>query len=215
MRLLCVLVSGVRGLILAIQPRTATAAFHSKHLTAARAPSPERQKWKTMQRMLCSAVYLPVNDTYRTWRTPRSRPDWVITSLRNADVTWPRCARRLSSCQAAGRRAASFASFLEQQLRRAHFLIDASLILHGQAEHLLKAGCGRQEESRGESRGYLALLIGNVRGERGRWWWWCVAKYRLFTNCVRAHFHLATATAPNLPSERFQRIETSYSWAAA
>lgn len=147
----------------------------------------------------------------------RFRPDWVVTSLRNADVTWPRCARRLSCCQAAERRIAWFASFVSNDsLAQPRRLPDRRFINFTWAEHLLKGSLWATGGELARSRGCLALLIGKVKAERGRWLWLCVLpNIASFIYCVRAHFHLATATAPNLPLDRFHRIETSYSQAAA
>lgn len=103
---------------------------------------------------------------------------------------------------------------------RADFLL-RRFINFTRAEHLLKAACERQEGTRRGAAAALrsALEMSKLSAEGdcgGVCVRACVAQYRLFfRNCVRAHFHLAAATAPNLPLDLLHRIETSYSQAAA
>lgn len=112
----------------------------------------------------------------------RFRPDWVVTSLRNADVTWPRCARRLPCCQAAERRIAWFASFVSNDsLAQPRRLPDRRFINFTWAEHLLRGSLVSDRRRTGEeprlpctphwkcqSRARKVIVVV------------CVAKYRLF-----------------------------------
>lgn len=124
----------------------------------------------------CNAAQCTVlSMTHSSSGRRRFRPGWVVTTLRNADVTWPWCARRLSCCQAAERRITWLASFLSNDsLAQPRRLPDRRFINFTWAEHLLKGSLWATGGELARSRRCLARPIGNVKAKRGRWLWLCV-----------------------------------------
>lgn len=113
-----------------------------------------------MQHMQCGTVYLPVNDTFQLWQAGDVSALTVVTSLRNADVTWREVRTPpFPAVKAAERRIAWFASFLSNssvtQPRRPR---DRRFINFTWPEHPLTAGCERQGEMLGGGRAAAAAL---------------------------------------------------------
>lgn len=126
-----------------------------------------------------STMYRSVNDTVQLRQATDASAPTVVTSRRNADVTWRAVRTPLFFLLSSGGEAhRSIRFFLEQQLGRAAAQTSSQAAREPTRGQTRLWAPGR-EAGGVDGRGCLAPLVGNVKAARGRWLWSCVAEYRL------------------------------------